>query len=62
MNQLKEFRNYKRHLINRYNMLIEKSNNYMFVDETISDVSAFKAMKLQEKINQVRFLDREVTN
>ncbi|SDS29106.1 hypothetical protein SAMN05216503_2585 [Polaribacter sp. KT25b] len=37
--------------------LIEKSNNYRFVDEAISDLAAFKAMKLNEKLNQISYLD-----
>jgi hypothetical protein len=37
------------------------SNDYRFIDESVSDLAAFKAMKLREKLNQVRFLDRELT-
>ena len=55
-----QFQNYKRHLQDRYVNLIEKSNNYRFVDEAKSDLAAFKAMKLLEKINQVNYLDREL--
>lgn len=52
---------YRRHLEDRYLKLIEKSNNYKFIDESKSDSAAFKAMKLLEKLNQVRYLNREVT-
>ncbi len=55
-----QFQDYKRHLQDRYVNLIEKSNNYRFVDEAKSDLAAFKAMKLLEKINQVNYLDREL--
>jgi hypothetical protein len=55
-----QFQNYKRHLQDRYANLVEKSNNYRFVDEAKSDLAAFKAMKLLEKINQVNYLDREL--
>lgn len=41
--------------------MVETSNNYKYEDESKSDIAAFKAMKLLEKINQVRYLDREVT-
>lgn len=54
-----QFQNYKRHLKDRYVNLVEKSNNYRFVDEAKSDLAAFKAMKLLEKINQVNYLDRD---
>lgn len=52
---------YKRHLKKRYLDLIEKSNSYKYEDESQSDMAAYKAMKILEKINQVRYLDREVT-
>ena len=55
-----QFKNYKRHLLDRYVNLVEKSNDYRFEDEAKSDLAAFKAMKLLEKINQVRYLDSEV--
>jgi hypothetical protein len=55
------FKVYKNHLIRRYSELIEKSNDYRYEDEAQSDLAAYKAMKLLEKINQVRYLDREVT-
>ena len=57
----KKLDSFKRHLKERYIKLIEKSNSYKYVDESISDVAAFKAMKLLEKINQVRYLDRKLT-
>lgn len=56
-----QFKIYKNHLIKRYADLIEKSNNYRYEDESKSDIAAFKAMKILEKINQVKYLDREVT-
>lgn len=56
-----QFISFKKHLKKRHLELVEKSNSYRFVDEAISDLAAFKAMKLLEKINQVRYLEREVT-
>ena len=61
MSRLKQLDNYKKHLKERYLKLIEKSNSYKYEDESISDIAAFKAMKLLEKINQVRYLDRKLT-
>ena len=61
MSRLKQLDRYKKHLKERYLNLIEKSNSYRYEDESMSDVSAFKAMKLLEKINQVRYLDRKLT-
>lgn len=60
MYNIKQFNSYKRHLKDRYIRLVEKSNNYRFEDEAKSDLAAFKAMKILEKINQVSYLDRKV--
>mgnify|MGYP003635755310 CR=1 FL=1 len=57
----KQFNTYKKHLQDRYAILLEKADDYRFEDEAKSDLAAFKAMKLLEKINQVRYLDREVS-
>jgi hypothetical protein len=40
---------------------VEKSNDYRFEDESISDLAAFKAMKLLKKLNQISYLDRKFT-
>lgn len=60
MYNIKQFNKYRNHLKDRYLKLIEKSNNYRFEDEAKSDLAAFKAMKILEKINQVSYLNREV--
>ncbi len=60
MSRLKQLQTYKKHLEDRYLKLSEMSNNYRFIDESVSDLAAFKAMKLREKLNQVKFLDREL--
>ena len=59
--RLQQLQSYKRHLEDRYFKLLEMSSDYRFIDESVSDLAAFKAMKLREKLNQVRFLDRELT-
>jgi hypothetical protein len=56
-----QFIAYKKHLFDRYVSLVEKSENYRYEDEAKSDIAAFKAMKLLEKINQVQYLDRQFT-
>ena len=57
----KQFANLKKRLQNQYQKLIEISNSYRFIDESISDVAAFKAMRLLQRLNRVRYLDREAT-
>lgn len=56
----KQLSNFKKHLQQRYLKLIELSNSYRYEDETISDLAAYKAMKVLEKLNRFRYLNREV--
>jgi len=58
---LNQFNSFKKHLKERYSELVEKSNDYRFEDESISDLAAFKAMKLLKKLNQISYLDRKFT-
>ena len=60
MSRLLQLEKYKNHLQKSYVSLVEKSDNYRFIDESISDLAAFKAMKLSEKLNQVCYLDQEI--
>ena len=57
----KQFSKLKNRLQQQYSKLIEISNNYRFLDETISDLAAYRAMKLLQKLNRVSYLDREAT-
>ena len=56
-----QFNILKKHLRERYVELVEKSNNYRFEDEAKSDIAAFKAMRLLEKMNQISYLERKLT-
>lgn len=56
-----QFISLKKHLKDRYLHLLEKSNNYRFEDEAKSDLAAYKAMRILEKINQFHYFDREAT-
>jgi len=61
MCHLHQLKSYKKHLQERYIKLLEISRDYRFEDESKSDLAAFKAMKLKEKLNQVNYLDRELS-
>jgi hypothetical protein len=62
MSRLIQLSRYKKHLEDRYQKLVERSNDYKYVDEIRSDRAAFKAMKILEKINRVNYLNREFSN
>lgn len=57
----RQFTNIKKRLQKQYLKLVEISNNYRFLDESLSDLAAYKAMRLLQKLNRVRYLDREAT-
>ena len=59
MYRKKSFAAYKEHLRRRYQDMIEKSENYKYEDESLSDIAAYKAMKLLQKIEQVNYLDNK---
>ncbi|QOD62125.1 hypothetical protein H9I45_06710 [Polaribacter haliotis] len=60
MSRINQLQTYRKHLEDRYYKLLEKSNDYKYIDEPKSDFAAFKAMKVLDKINRVSYLDREV--
>ncbi len=62
MSRLNQLLRYRKHLEERYNKLVERSNDYKYVDETKSDRAAFKAMKVLEKLNRVNYLDKKFLN
>ena len=60
MSRLIQLSRYKQHLEERYLKLIERSNDYRYVDEAKSDMAFYKAMKVLEKINRVKYLDNSL--
>ncbi|MDC3388592.1 Lacal_2735 family protein [Flavobacteriaceae bacterium] len=44
-----------KHLELRYKKLVEKAYNFKYTNSTISDFSAYQAMRLLEKINRIKF-------
>ena len=59
MSRINQLHRYRKHLEERYHKLVERSNDYKFVDEPKSDRAAFKAMKVLEKLNRVNYLNNE---
>ena len=61
MSRINQLHKYRRHLEDRYNELVERANDYKYEDECKSDRSAFKAMKILEKLNRIKYLDNELS-
>lgn len=62
MLRVNQLHKYKKHLEERYIQLVESANDYKHIDECKSDRSAFKAMKVLEKLNRIKYLDKEILN
>ncbi len=60
MSRINQLRRYRKHLEDRYIRLVETANDYKYVDECKSDRSAFKAMKILEKLNRIKYLDEDM--
>ncbi len=56
MSRIHQLQTYSKHLEDSYFKLLEKSNSYRFIDETISDFAAYKAMRILEKLNKLNYL------
>jgi hypothetical protein len=62
MSKSNKLHKYRKHLEEKYGKLVEKANDYKYEDECKSDRSAFKAMRVLDKLNRVRFLDKDLSN
>ncbi|MBA6152980.1 Lacal_2735 family protein [Gelidibacter maritimus] len=43
----------------RYKQLIEQAYNFRQTDHALSDISEYKAIKLLNKLNRLKYLNRE---
>lgn len=57
MSRLTQLHKYRKHLEERYRKLMERSNDYRYEDESVSDLASFKAMKILEKLNRINYLE-----
>ena len=61
MSENSKFFVYKKHLHDSYMRLLAKANEYRFIDESVSDFAAYKAMKVLSKLNQLNYLQHDFT-
>lgn len=59
MKTLAEIKEHQIKLQQRYKQLVEQAYNFRQTDSAFSDLSEFKAIKLLNKLNQLKFLNRE---
>ena len=59
MKTMSEIKEHQSKLQRRYKQLVEQAYNFRQTDSALSDLSEFKAIKLLNKLNQLKFLNRE---
>lgn len=62
MSRTNQLSKYKKHLEERYRELVQRAQDYKYEDEVKSDLASYKAMKVLEKLNRIRFLNKDLTN
>jgi hypothetical protein len=59
MNRIEIIRKHQSKLNKQYKELMEEAYNFRQIDSALSDISEFKAVKLLNKINELKYLSRE---
>ena len=59
MNRTEELKSHQDQLNKRYKTLIEQAYNFRQTDSALSDISEYKAIKLLNKLNRLKYLQRE---
>ncbi|WP_072401595.1 Lacal_2735 family protein [Flaviramulus basaltis] len=60
MNRTDDIKTQEIKLNQRYKQLIELAYNFRQTDSALSDISEFRAIKLLNKLNRLKYLSREV--
>ncbi|MBO3097316.1 Lacal_2735 family protein [Gelidibacter pelagius] len=56
-----EIKTHQLKLQTRYKQLIEQAYNVRQTDHALSDISEYKAIKLLNKLNRLKYLHRDIT-
>ncbi|HEX9825646.1 MAG TPA: Lacal_2735 family protein [Flavobacteriaceae bacterium] len=59
MEELTEIRKHQLKLQQQYKQLIEQAYNLRQTDSAMSDISEYKAIKLLNKLNRLKYLSRD---
>ncbi len=59
MDRKSVIKNHQRKLSRRYKQLVEQAYNLRQTDSALSDISEYKALKLLNKLNRLKYLSRE---
>lgn len=59
MNRINLIKKHQTKLSKQYKELVEEAYNLRQIDAALSDISEFKAVKLLNKLNELKYLSRE---
>ncbi len=59
MSKSSKIKEHQNKLQRQYKQLIEDAYNFRQTDSALSDISEYRALKLLNKLNRLRFLNRE---
>ncbi|MDX1278163.1 Lacal_2735 family protein [Oceanihabitans sediminis] len=59
MNRNDIIKQHQSKLNRKYKKLVEKAYNFRQTDHALSDISEYKAIKLLDKLNKLKYLSRE---
>jgi len=59
MNQSSDIKENKNELQKQYKQLIEDAYNFRQTDSALSDIMEYRALKLLDQLNRLKFLSRE---
>jgi len=60
MKNIAEIKSHQLKLQLRYKQLIEQAYNFRQTDHALSDISEYKAIKLLNKLNRLKYLNRDI--
>ena len=61
MKKIDDIKIHQRKLNQRYKELIEQAYNFRQTDSALSDISEYRAIKLLDKLNKLKYLSRETS-
>ena len=60
MNRSDEIKTHQDQLNKRYKTLVEQAYNFRQTDSALSDISEYRAIKLLNKLNRLKYLSRDL--
>lgn len=60
MTESLSLKNRKNKLQKKYKQLVEDAYNFRQTDHALSDISEYRAMQLLNRLNRLKFLDRDL--